>query len=335
MNCDYEIIQKLTPYLEKVQYKGNGINFRCPVCGDGKTAYKTRAWLVQDKSYYFHCFNCETTLSLSNLLKNYFPEIYNEFIFLSYKQKNKYEDVINKSDDVNLIETNKILNKYLIPSSKSKNVSDYICSRHALKFQENIFIVKDFKCLTEIPKYKNSKFVSEPRLVVPCYNNYGLINAIISRALLKNSKKRYLNLKFDNNHYLFNVFDSNGNYVLDLNKTIYICEGAFDAMTVENGCAVNCSNLLVFDKSIGDKLIKFLNCVYVLDNDRRNPEIIKSLKVLIDKNKKVMIWPVDCDSKDLNQLKTDCNDININNFINNNSYQGLQAKLMFNKWKKI
>lgn len=105
-------------------------------------------------------------------------------------------------------------------------------------------------------------------------------------------------------------------------------------MSIENGVAVNCSDLLVFDNSIGSNLLKFIDTVYCCDNDRRNIEIINQLNKLIENNKKVFIWPENVHEKDLNKFICVNPDININEFINNNTYQGLQALLMFNQWKK-
>lgn len=337
MSIEFDGIQMVLPKLEKVKSCGEKWNFKCPICGDGQSGYKTRAWFLKDKTYFFHCFNCDITSSINNFLKNYFPEIYSNYIFEKFKENSENLYIKEKKFDENhkeIFEINKIINPFL------KDVNDYPIALKYLEYRNirssnDIYICENFKNFKNIEKYKNSNFIKEPRLIIPCYNNKGLISGIVSRALSKRSEKRYINLKFDNNiPLIFGLYDSNGNFKIDLNKKIYVCEGSFDAMSIENGVAVNCSDLLVFDNSIGSNLLKFIDTIYCCDNDRRNIEIINQLNKLIENNKKVFIWPENVHEKDLNKFICVNPDININEFINNNTYQGLQALLMFNQWKK-
>ena len=87
---EVEYITKVSPFLERFRETSKGkYNFRCPICGDGGTSYKSRAWFLERDSYYFHCFNCSTQSSFRNFLKLLFPEIYREYVFDKMKTKER------------------------------------------------------------------------------------------------------------------------------------------------------------------------------------------------------------------------------------------------------
>ena len=49
--------EKIRQYLPAQRWQhGNKINFRCPICGDGKTSHKHRAWWF-DETASFYCWN--------------------------------------------------------------------------------------------------------------------------------------------------------------------------------------------------------------------------------------------------------------------------------------
>lgn len=342
MNFEIEIINKLLPCLEQVKQYQDKWNFRCPICGDGKTMYKTRAWFIRDKNWFFHCFNCGKTMSLMKFAEHVNPEIYRDYVFNKFKTGsntgyivyNEFKD--NRHNDKELIKINELVHKHLYKAWDFDIAKTYLEHRKITQQSSNgIYIIKDFSILNKIEKYQNSNFAKEPRLVICCYNNRGLINGIVSRAISKHSRKRYINLKFDNDYILYGLRNDEGDYEIDLNKRIYVFEGSFDALTINgNGVAVNCSDLLVFDKVIGEKMLGFIDTVYCSDNDRRNIEIIAQMQKMIEYGKKVMIWPEHVDEKDINSWTINNPDKDIKSFIDNNTYQGLEAMLMLKQWKK-
>ena len=73
--------------------------------------------------------------------------------------------------------------------------------------------------------------------------------------------------------------------------------------------------------------------VFVYDNEPRNKEIVRRISDTIERGERVVIWPSNITQKDLNDMVLGGH--NVQQIIDKNTYQGLQAKLQFTTWKKI
>ena len=73
----------------------------------------------------------------------------------------------------------------------------------------------------------------------------------------------------------------------------------------------------------------------MLDNERRNVQIVDALKKLIINGYSVCIWPDSVKEKDINEMiisgKTTDDIVDI---IDNNTYSGLQANFQLSQWKR-
>ena len=73
----------------------------------------------------------------------------------------------------------------------------------------------------------------------------------------------------------------------------------------------------------------------MLDNERRNVQIVDALKKLIINGYSVCIWPDSVKEKDINEMiisgKTTDDIVEI---IDNNTYSGLQANFQLSQWKR-
>ena len=81
------------------------------------------------------------------------------------------------------------------------------------------------------------------------------------------------------------------------------------------------------------KEIDDTNAVYILDNEPRNSDVVSMMDYLISQNKKICIFPKTVRKKDINDMILA--NLDIYGIIMNNIYDGLRAKLVFNKWRKI
>lgn len=336
---EVKFIHKISPYLERFKEHGGGkFNFKCPICNDGSTGFKTRAWFLPDDVYVFYCHNCSASMSFGSFLNLKFPEVYKEYVFEKLKGNDKNSSSIVKfvqKKNINYIPHN-IIKSLIKPCKDYNDVIKYLESRKIPSSHfKDIYVIEDFSELKTIDKYKSSNFLKERRLVLLNYNNEKLINGIISRALSSNSEKRYINLKFYDNPDIFNLYDELGNYKINVNKTIYVVEGAFDSMFIDNCIAVNNANLLRIKKSFTDKMLKHLEFVFIPDNDKRNKEIISIYEKIIDANEKIVIFPDYIKGKDINEIILKNKDIDISKLINENIYKGLTAKIKMNNWKKL
>jgi len=73
--------------------------------------------------------------------------------------------------------------------------------------------------------------------------------------------------------------------------------------------------------------------IWVLDNEPRNREIVNRISKLIDRGEKVIIWPNNIIEKDINDMVLSGH--NVMCVLESNTYQGLEAKVKFNNWKKV
>ena len=73
--------------------------------------------------------------------------------------------------------------------------------------------------------------------------------------------------------------------------------------------------------------------VYVYDNEPRNAEICRRIQTAIATKQTVVIWPSDIEEKDINDMFLGGHDVQ--NLVESNMYDGLEATLQFNTWKRI
>jgi hypothetical protein len=75
------------------------------------------------------------------------------------------------------------------------------------------------------------------------------------------------------------------------------------------------------------------NYIWIFDNEPRNREIVNRISKVIDRGDKVVVWPNKIQEKDINDMHLAGHDVQ--NLIHENVYQGLEATLKFNTWKKV
>ena len=75
------------------------------------------------------------------------------------------------------------------------------------------------------------------------------------------------------------------------------------------------------------------NSVWIYDNEPRNREIVRRISDTINRGEKVVIWPSNVREKDINDMVLAGHDVQ--NLVESNVYNGLEATLKFNTWKRI
>ena len=78
---------------------------------------------------------------------------------------------------------------------------------------------------------------------------------------------------------------------------------------------------------------KFNDLVYVLDNEPRNKEIVSKYEKLIASGNSIVIWPSTIKEKDLNDMVMTGHDVQ--SVVESSTYQGLEAIIKLNAWKKV
>ena len=115
---------------------------------------------------------------------------------------------------------------------------------------------------------------------------------------------------------------------IDWEKTVYIVEGPFDSMFLENSIAMVGADM---DKSffITNFETKF---VIVYDNEKRNKQIVERMEKAINLQFPIVIWPDTINEKDINDMIL--TGLNVQDVVKSNVYSGLHAKTKLTSWKK-
>lgn len=318
----------------------NVFNCRCPVCGDSqKKKAKARFYFYEKRGQLNTiCHNCNYSASFWNFMKKIFPEDFEEY---------KRDQMLN-SLDARKRQTS-VSKKARVPSGQKKKktaqkrresvtdlltlITDLDSDHPARQYldsrvipadaQARLFYTDKFKAVCERVAGQKMKdtFPDDKRIVIPFYADDGSIEMIQGRALDPKAGIRYISIKRDQD-----VEKIYGRNEVDRSKTVYCCEGPFDSFFVDNCLATCDSNLLRADAD-----------VYIFDNEPRNPEIVALMEKAIEKGKSVVIWPVATDKKiDINDMAIGgMTRDDIMTVIEDHTYSGIRAKLLFQKWRKV
>ena len=161
----------------------------------------------------------------------------------------------------------------------------------------------------------------EPRIIIPFIDKEGVVFGFQGRSL-SNTGLRYITILLQEGRP--KIFGLN---TIDYERRIFITEGPFDSLLLDNGLAMAGADVNLFDGlGLGDDV------VYVYDNEPRNKQITDRIERHISDGHQIVIWPSNIEQKDINDMILA--GIPIQNLIESSVYSGLQAKLKLNDWRK-
>lgn len=325
--------------LRNFKKKSNTLwNMSCPLCNDSKkNSLKARGYIYNkdDKSNYY-CHNCSASMSVSNFIKKVDVNLYNEYILEKLRdEKNpkqlELETFVKKMKKPSFITENKILNglKKVSQLSHTNPIKKLIDQRMIpTKYHSKLFRCPKFKqfCNILIPNKFTSIEHDETRLLIPYLNKENKLHSINFRSLQKNSSCKYIKLLLDES--IPNVY---GLDTTDFTKTVFVLEGEFDSMFIDNAIATGGSDLVSAVRDFNKNKL-----VICYDNEKRSIETNKKLAKAIDLGYNTVIWPSNFEYKDVNDAICGGYTIDqINSIINDNIYNGLSAKLKLAEWSKV
>jgi hypothetical protein len=325
------LIHDMSPFLDKFKKKRNGLNeMRCPLCGDSKKSkYKTRGNIFLFKgSYIYKCHNCGVSLSLFTFAKMCFPDIFSRHCFSFFSSQKEEEEINSLFSEA---EKKKILSSsfpFLLPYSSSEKAKAYIKERKIPRDKcSDVLFIEDLNLLiSAFPDsgYNQISHVS-PRLVFPIHSKDSSLVGFVTRAIEKNDPIRYYNIKVSPDGVLLS-----GQRTIDHSKRVYITEGHIDSLFLDNGmgaCSSGFRGGIEFCKK------NKLDYTLVFDNEPRNSQIKSNIEKYIDEGESIVIFSsFPFKGKDLNRMILLNEGINIQEEIKKRTYQGLLAKLEFNRW---
>lgn len=323
---DVKYINLLSVKLQKFKkVKSNLYNFRCPLCGDSKTnKNKARGYLYQVKNNTnYKCHNCGVNISFNNFLKALDIELHKKYVFEKFKDGKTGKNFTAETPKFFDFkpEFKEKINLNLPKASENENAKKFLEDRKL--DPNNYYYTERFKEWTNTLKQTFDDIsVDEPRIIIPLIYKDTFVG--FQGRCLKSSLVKYITIMLDENCPKIYGIDN-----IDKNKTVYITEGPFDSFFIENSIA-----LCGADGDI--KKYNIRDYVWIYDNEPRNNDIVKRIKKVIDSGDKIVIWPTTIQQKDINDLIIDgYSKEEVMKIIRSNSYDGLEANLKFNIWKKV
>jgi hypothetical protein len=324
----------LSNRLEKFKrISPNVFNFRCPLCGDSENnKHRARGYFYKrDSDYFFHCHNCNRNRKFPTFLKQIEPELYYEMVteqYREYKSPNLIEELtkLEKKGDVNCL--NDLQKISQLPFEHS--AYQFLLKRKISKEKYNdLYYCEDFLEFVnkQIPKKLTSNKHRIPRIIIPFYTKNGELFGFQGRAIDAKEEIRYISIILDESKP--KAYNLNN---INFNEKYYIVEGPFDSMFLPNCMAACGSDVLSVLNSIG---CPKSNGVIVFDNEPRNNDITGNIENAINCGWKVCIWPKFWEYKDINDaIKADASMNDIQYLIDDNTFQGSEAKLKLAMWRK-
>ncbi len=314
-------------------------NFSCPICGDSsKNKTKARGYIYRAKSDLFvKCHNCGYGSNLGNLIKQIDTHLYDEYVIERYKsgavRYNSHKDisaVIPEEKQVTELLEDEVLSKLqrLDLLDETHPAVQYCVERKIPRDKfDLIYFCKKFKKWSNSIKFKFTNEENDaPRLVFPFFTSEGKVFAYSGRAFGKEEPK-YITIKLDENREKIYGLDR-VNYA----EKIFVVEGQIDSLFLPNCIAVSGASFDLLDI----QKIKS-NCVFVMDNEPRNKDIVKQLEKYIKSGYTVCMFPETVEQKDINDMIL-YGGMSVNeilDIINKNSYTGLNALARFATWRKV
>ena len=239
---------------EKQHYESKGqISFDCPVCaaekgldkGDGKGNLE-----INYSKHVYKCWSCAETLGTQGPLGKLFDK------HATKAQKKVYNLI--KPEELKQQENKKP--KLKLPEGYTTFEDSnprFIPHIEAYKYLQSRGITDEI-----IKKYKIGYTVTGDfayRIIVPSFNKEGVLNYFVARAWVK-SRLKYKNPTAEKDQIIFNEG------LIDWDKDIHICEGAFDSFFLDN-------SIVMLGKKMSDLLFSTIyekangNIIICLDED--------------------------------------------------------------------
>ena len=335
---DFKYISLISIRLRNFKRKTDYLwQFSCPYCGDSsKVKTKARGFIYRTKNDLFYkCHNCAMGTSLSKLIEHVDSNVHKEYVLERYKEGLTSNGRGDKTPGAGIKTPDFKFKKPVFRKSLNLESFAQLDKNHpAVKFLSDRGISKEHwndiyfcpKFFEYVNGHVENKFASlggdHPRMLIPFRKEDGEVFAFQGRAF-GDEPQKYITIILDKEHPKIFGLDR-----VDKNKTLYVVEGPIDSLFVKNCIAVAQSDLRVpqFKK----------NAVLVPDNEPRNEHVCKQIERCIDEGYSVCIWPQNIEQKDINDMVlSGLSEADISNIIHTNTHSGLQAKTVFNSWKKI
>lgn len=316
------------------EVSGTLSRFRCPFCGDSnKSATKTRGYFYEiENSAHFKCHNCGSAMGLYSFLKEVAPVLAREYTFEKFRgSKPTEEDRFEKFISVPKFADRSLLDECTPISELDDDHEAKVYLRSRLipeHFLSTLFFCEDIHLISNrLPEYKDRYLPSSSCIIIPFFDNKKQL-AFLQARFIGDVSIRYMTLQIEPDAKKIWGLDR-----VDWSKTVYVCEGPFDAMFVDNCIAVAGASIMSEIKYLREHSKKDL--VLIFDKDyQTNPEVHRQFLKAVKEGIKVVMFDSQFDAKDINdQIKNGMSIPDLKRYLKSRTFSGLNAKLELTKFK--
>jgi len=326
-------MNRLSPRLEGCKRKSEFLwIFRCPICGDSHSdKTKKRGYVYRKKNdLHFFCHNCGDGYFFNKFLKRADPPLYGEYLVDTFKDKGTYHE---KKEPVSVPKSNISFPTRINLPKISELLENHFAKQFLIdrkipkEWFPRLYFSSDFGSFVKemVPDYETKSYniINEFRIIIPIYDEQKNLVAFQGRALMK-SKAKYITIKIDAESVKIFGMDT-----VDYSKRVYVAEGPFDSMFLQNSVATS-------DAAIYKVASLFPTATYISDNEPDNRDIKRVMRRIIDLSLELFIWPSMLKPfKDINEaIKAGYTSSQLMNIIDNNTFRGLNATLEMQNWEK-
>ena len=295
---DKKYINLISNSLDKFKWKKDTLaNCRCPICGDSsKNKVKARGYFYcKGNDFFYRCHNCNFGTNLYNFLEKISPVYCKEYALERWKNGENGNSNYKKPNIEISFETKEKLNTNvlsLLPkvSSLSENHPCKIYVKKRLipeKYYDILLYSDDFGKLQKL----ENKTENDKRLIIPVYDENNELISYQGRSIT-NSNVKYITQHLTNDSSWFGI-----NQISKIGE-IFVFEGPIDSMFIPNSVAtLGLGNWSKIPNIISDRKL-----IYVLDNEPRNKEVVKTMLDICNNGKRLCIWPENVNHKDINEM---------------------------------
>jgi len=276
-------------------------------------------------NFTYKCHNCGVGRSLANFLRDQDTHLHDQYIMEKFKEGRTGKGTATASPKFNFTEP-----KFVTKKVDLEKISELNNSHPARVYLEQRGI-KDLDYFYYCPKFKewtnkqkktfDTLRQDSPRIIIPFKDKDGNLFGYQGRSLAPKAKIRYITIMLEEEQP--KIF---GQDRINTDESIYIVEGPFDSTFIKNSVAMAGSDADIRSFNWSDH-------IWIFDNEPRNREIVARISKVIDRGDKIVIWPKNIQQKDINDMHLAGHDVQT--LVESNIYQGLQATLKFNDWKKV
>lgn len=281
-------INKVLGDVGKPTTKGN-YSYYCPVCNHKNRKLEINFDSTSINFSSFACWVChfksKSVITLLKKLKTH-SQIISEVKDILGKSNNKFKSEYTPEEIIELP-------KEFISLNNINNLDKLtqIQAKHALKFLHTRNITNEDIIKFNIGFCKDGKY--EGRVIIPSYDNNGIINYYIARDYSDISSRKYKNPPISVKNIIgFELY-------INWNAPIILCEGIFDALTIKRNV------IPLFGKVLHEKLMTKLvksevDRIYIALDDDAIKDALKHCEKLMSYGKKVYL--VEMKGKDANEI---------------------------------